>query len=115
MATYVVGAKYESDSGTIHPLRVQQATYDAAGTPPTGDINSNIKAQIGKTNKEFGLRPRGANLARTIGTGDSAFVKYKFLPILTAAQFGTGSFTLGSTVTVDSVTWTIISLKAEDY
>lgn len=115
MPSYVVGAKYESDSGNVHPLRITADFYDAAGTPPGGDIDSQVKAEIYKSNREFGLGCRGARLGRTVGTAPNTFVKYSFIPILTAAQYNTGDFVVGSEITVGSTTWTIISLKPEDY
>lgn len=112
---YVVGAKYESDSGSVHPIRISSDFYTAAGTPPDGDIDSQVKAEIYKSNREFGLGTRGARLARTVGTAPNTFVKYGFVPILTAAQYNTGDFVVGNTLTIGSNTWTIISLKPEDY
>lgn len=112
---YVVGAKYEDDKGIVHPIRISSAFYTAAGTPPTGDIDSEIKAKIYKSDREFGLGCRGARLARVVGTAPNTFAKYSFVPILTASQYNTGTFVTGGTVTINSVEWTIISLKPEDY
>lgn len=112
---FQVGAKYEDDAGVIHPLKITTGFYSAAGSPPAGDITSNVKAQIYKTNREFGLGCRGARLARVVGTAPNTFVKYAFIPILTASAYNTGSFVVGGTVTINSVSWTIISLKPEDY
>lgn len=115
MASFVVGAKYEADSGEIHPIRISAPYYNAAGTPPSGNITSNIKVKSSKSNREHGIRPRGANLARVVGSEPDTFTKNAFLPILLASEFNTGDFIPGGTVTIDSVEWTIVSLKAEDY
>lgn len=112
---FVVGAKYEDDAGEVHPLRISEAFYTAAGSPPGGDITSNIKAKISKSDREFGLGCRGARLGRVVGTAPESFIKYSFIPILTAAQYNTGDFVVGGTVAIDGVTWTIVSLKPEDY
>lgn len=115
MATFVVGAKYEADSGEIHSIRITPEYYAAAGTPPSGPITSNIKVKISKSNREHGIRPRGANLARVVGTEPNTFTKNAFLPVLLASEFNTGDFVPGGTVTIDSVEWTVISLRPEDY
>lgn len=60
--------KYKADGGSIHPIRVRQATYDAVlATEPTGEITSQVRAKISKSKREFGLRPRMVLIARTRG------------------------------------------------
>lgn len=107
--------KYEADSGLIHPIRMDSLRYAAAGTPPNGESSSSIKAEIGKSNREFGLRPRGVTLGRTLGTAPDTFVRYSFLPVLRAADFVDATFAAGATITIDSVVWTIISKQNEDF
>lgn len=115
MVAYQEGAKYEDDDGNIHPIRITPNFYTAAGAAPDGDINSNIKAEIYKSKRSFGLGCRGANLSRKVGTAPNNFTKYSFVPILKASEYNTGTFVPGGTVTINSVDWTIVSLKPEDY
>lgn len=114
MTTFTNG-KYESDSGDIHPIRLDPLRYAQAGTEPTGNINNDIKVKVSKTDREFGIRPRGVTLAREIGTAPDTFKKYSFLPILLASEFGNTSFAIGATITIDGVAWEVIAKKAEDY
>lgn len=107
--------KYESDRGVIHPITLDPATAAAAGTPPTAAISSDIKVKVSKTNRESGLRCRGVTLGRVIGTAPDTFIRYRFLPVLTATQWVGTTFAPGESVTVDSIVWTVVSRKPEDY
>lgn len=107
--------KYEANDGSIHSLLLDNARATVAGTPPTGPIDSKIKAQMSKTNKEFGLRPRGVRLARVIGTEPNTFKKYTFLPVLTPTQASASEFQLGAIITIDSVGWEVVGIVNEDY
>lgn len=109
---------YESDQGAFHSILLEPNTLAAAGTPPTpgtGVTVSNIKAKITKGNREFGIRPRGVLLSRTIGTAPDTFKKYKFLPVLTASDFNAPGFAIGGSITIDGVVWVIIAKRPEDY
>jgi hypothetical protein len=111
-----VRTKYEADSGTIHPLRLTTAYAAAAGTVPTGAIDNNVpRAQVSKSNREFGLRPRGVRLARLVGTAPNQFYKYAFLPLRSIADFTSPDYAIGETVTINSVSWEIIEKREEDY
>lgn len=107
--------KYESENGTIHGLTLGSERLAAAGTVPTGTVSSPIKAQISKSNREYGLRPRGVRLARTVGTAPDTFKKYTFLPILLATEFSSATFAIGATVTIDGTDWTVVAKVPEDY
>lgn len=112
--------KYESDSGSIHKLRMSTAKAAVANnTEPSGSIDSSIRVKVSKSNREYGIRPRGARLYRTVtgGTGDDAVTKtlYAFLPILTAAVYDGNSFAEEATVTYNGSTWKVLSKVAEDY
>ena len=108
-------AKYEADNGQIHLLTLDADRLAEAGAPPTGTSNSSIRAKISKTNREYGIRPRGVRLARTVGTAPDTFTKYSFLPVLTPAAFNGTGFTLGGTVTIGGTAWEIIARVTEDY
>lgn len=103
--------KYESDSGTIHPIRVQPETVGitvGGGTnaAPAGALDSPISAKVSAGNRAFGLKARSI----TIAFLDTAPTGYKVgsyirLPILTPTRYSgvaagqTFSY-LGQTATV---------------
>jgi hypothetical protein len=105
--------KYQSNGGDIHPIRISEDRYAAAGTPPAGDVNSSIRVKISKNNTEFGIRPRGLRLARELGTDPDTFTKYTFLPVLT--QTAWEGFSENEEVEIDGVTWTVVSKVPEDF
>lgn len=107
--------KYEANDGSIHSLLLDTTRAAVAGTEPAGAVDSKIKAQISKTNKEFGLRPRGVRLARVIGTDPDTFKKYTFLPVLTPTAWSSAPFQNGATIAIDSVDWEVVAAVAEDY
>lgn len=110
-----VTTKYEADNGDIHGIILSPDFSAQAGTPPTGDVSSPIKAKVSKSNREFGIRPRGCRLSRIIGTAPDTFKKYAFLPVLTPAAFATAAFAIGATITIDGTDWTIAAKVGEDY
>lgn len=107
--------KYEADLGSIHSISLTPDYAAAAGTPPTGDVNNDIKPKVSKTNREFGLRPRGVSLSRTLGTAPDTFKKYAFLPVLTSTDFNGTSYAPGATVTIGGTAWTVVTRVPEDY
>jgi hypothetical protein len=110
-----INTKYEGDNGDIHGILLHPDKAAVAGTAPTGTVSSPVKVKISKTNKEYGIRPRGVKLVRILGTAPDTFKKYAFLPVLTSTAFGTGTFAIGSEITVGSVSWTVTSKQGEDY
>lgn len=110
-----VSTKYESNDGEIHSIGLSADRAAVAGTAPTGAINNSIKAKISKTNGEYGLRPRGVVLTRTVGTAPDTFKKYAFLPVLTAAEYNSAAFAIGVEITIGLIVWTIVSKVPEDY
>lgn len=115
MPAFPKGTKYQDDDGNIHVIRLSAKVLAAAGTQPTGAVDSPIPAKVSKGNREFGLRPRGVRVSRLVGTDPNQFSKYAFIPVLTSAAFGAGSFVPGGTVTYDGNDWTVSSLVQEDY
>lgn len=107
--------KYESDSGAIHKISLSPDRLAAAGTQPTGNVSTDIRAQISKSNREFGIRPRYVTLSRTIGTGTNAYKRYTTLPVLTPTEFASAAFQLEATITIGGIEWTIIARSREDY
>jgi len=108
-------AKYEDDFGDIHPIRLRAETLAAAGAQPQGAVTSSIRAQITKTNREFGLRPRMVSLSRTEGEGDAAVKITTKIPVLTATAFAGAAFQIGAEVAVDGETYTVVGRSPEDY
>lgn len=108
------GGKYESNKGRIYSIKLETARYTAAGIPPTGDIDQDESVIISKTSREFGLRPRGVNLSRTLGTAPDTFKKYSFLPVLSASAWNVDPFVKGKNITIDGIIWTVISVVDED-
>lgn len=107
--------KYEADNEEIHPIRLNSARVAAAGTPPTGAQTSDAYVKISKSNRQFGIRPRGLRLTRTVGTAPDTFKKYTFLPILTQAAFAANTSSVGATVTIGTVSWTVAAKLGEDF
>lgn len=107
--------KYESDDGTVHAIRLNGDTAAAAGTEPTGGINSNIKAKVSKGNGEFGIRPRRVGLSRVLGTAPNQYRVYRQLPVFTLTDYISPLFTIGASVTIGDDTWFIISKQGEDF
>lgn len=107
--------KYESDDGVIHPIRLNSDRVAAAGTAPTGAVTSNAYAKISKSNREFGIRPRGVRLVRTLGTAPLTFKRYTFLPVLTGEAWDGAEFDPGAALTINGVQWTVAARVSEDF
>lgn len=107
--------KYEADDGTVHPIRLNDDTAAAAGTEPTGGINSNIKAKVSKGNGEFGIRPRRVGLSRVLGTSPNQYRVYRQLPVFTLADYTSAAFTIGASINVGAEIWVIVSKQGEDF
>jgi hypothetical protein len=112
-------SKYEADNGAIHRIQLSAAKLAvASNTVPTAAIDSTVKVKISKGNREFGLRPRGVTMFRTLtgGTGGSAVSKnvYTFLPILSKTVFDGATFASETTHTYKGNTWTVLDKRQED-
>lgn len=97
--------KYQSDDGSIHPIRIQPETLVVSGAAPSGAIDSSVSAQVGGSRRKYGLHARGVRLSRVFGSGDTAGRRYNFLPVLTTTTFD--GLSKGGTVTYGGNTWTI--------
>lgn len=107
--------KYEADNGDIYSIRLSPSRASQAGTAPSGAVTSGIKAQVSKGNREFGIRPRGVTLARTIAAGDDIFTRYSFLPVLSLTEYNSAAYALETELEVGDYTWTIVARKPEDF
>lgn len=107
--------KYESNTGTVHLMKLTSAIGDAGGTQPTGDVNSKIRPELYKSNREYGIRPRYVVAGVTVGTAPNTFVKYKRVPVFLATQFALAAYQPGAALTIDTVEHTIVSAYDEDF
>lgn len=107
--------KYESDLGSIHRILLSPDYAAQAGTPPTGAVDNDIRPKVSKNNNEFGIRPRGVRLSRTVGTAPDTFKKYAFLAVLTPTAFNGATFNPGATVTIGTTAYTVVARVPEDY
>lgn len=110
-----VRTKYEADAGQIHAIVLKPPTAAVAGAAPAAAVNQNIKVQVNKSTRSYGLKPRGVTLSRTLGTAPDTFTTRRFLPCLTPAAFASPAFALGAAVTISAVAWVIVGRRAEDY
>jgi len=113
MALYTT-TLYESNGGLQYSIRLLAARAAEAGTPPAAGVRARGSVRVGKTNREFGIRPRGVLMSRIVGTGNDASKKYSFLPVLTQADWEDADFQPGIDKTIGAVTWTIVKSLEED-
>ena len=107
--------KYLADSGTIHRLVMSAPRIAVAGTPPAGDIDSRIPAKVSKSNREYGIRPRGVRLMRPVNPTATDKVYRAFLPVLTETAWDAAGFNEDATVTIGGVAWKVTARVPEDY
>jgi hypothetical protein len=106
-------AKYESDLGTIHRIRIQPETLMGAANPqPAGAVNSPLSAKRSLTRRSVGLRPRFI----TVKVPATPPAGYKagstlVIPILTAAAHA--GFQVGNDVTYLEVAMQITGKEPE--
>lgn len=96
-------------------MRVRQATYTSMSeTVPSGAITNTIPVHISQSRREFGLRPRLARMARTVGTSPNQFTEYVTIPIATPGPVAPGgNYDVGSTINYNGVTYTVVSILPE--
>ncbi len=110
MPTY----KYEADDGDIKPIRLAAATKAAAGAEPGGAVTDDDFVKVSKSNREFGMRPRGVRLKINDGTEEEPNYRYRFLPVLSKAAYDGNGFNVRGTVTIDGEAWEIVRKVPED-
>lgn len=111
MAASYENTTYASDGGAVFKIRLSTDKYAALTVDTGGASTVDAYVKISKSKREFGLRPRGLLLSRVIGTAPNTFKKYDFLPMLTAAAMA--GETVGETIQIGSITWTIADKVAE--
>ncbi len=107
--------KYQANNGTIHRLVMSSARIAVAGTAPTGDIDSPIPAKVSKSNRQYGVRPRGVRLMRPVNPTATDKVYRSFLPVLTETAWDGSAFNEDATVTIGGVAWKVTARVPEDY
>jgi len=109
-----IRAKYESDNGDIHPIRLSPQVYDVvSGTEPDGIVTSTVHAKQSKNDREYGLRARFIRIARAVGAPPDTYNQYAILPILRLQDFEAQDMNVNNTISYKGVTWTIVSTTKE--
>jgi len=111
-------AKYaSSDTGLVHPIRVQPETITATvgvvpNSQPAGAIDTGISAQVSASARSLGLHARRvyAKIAGTTPTGYSGTSKIS-IPCLTETFYAACS--KGVTLSYLGTTWTVTGRRAE--
>ena len=114
-------SRYSSSiTGLIHPIRVQPETLDLALTSSpsttnagaTSAISNPISADVSRSNRGLGLRPRKATF-EILGTPPTGYSSSSVvtLPILNETLFG--ALTVGTSVNYLGTTWQVISTSPE--
>jgi hypothetical protein len=103
---------YTDDAAVTHPIRISTAAATAQTSVATqGTATSKISARVGGSRRQRGLLARGVRLTRKVGTAPNQGTRSTFLPILKKADWD--ALTEGSSVTVDSVAYTVSSQVSE--
>lgn len=103
--------KYESDDGTIHPIRIAKKFESHVGSQPTGNFSSDLNARTRKGVRQYGLRARGWRYYREITAGDDTFRRYLSVPKLTESAWESNS---RPDITIGGNTWKFLARYAED-
>lgn len=90
-----VRSRYESDAGTVHPIRVQPETIamtlgGTANGVPAGAVNSGISARVSGGRRQLGLTARKVTIAFVAGDVPEGYLEGSTisLPWLNPATFG---------------------------
>ncbi len=106
-------AKYETDDGNIHPIRVQPETVTTENPEPTGGITNDPYVRVSGSKRAYGIKARHATYALQIGddapyNGGSVYARVPYL--LASALI---ALNIGSTITYQGKAWTVISKTNE--
>lgn len=114
---FLVGAKYEADDGSIHPIRIQDETASAtiggaANAQPSGAVDSPISAEVGGSRRGIGLKARTVTIGWTADppTGYAEGSKVK-IPVLTTARYN--AIQKGAVVSYQGTAGVVISKSPE--
>lgn len=107
--------KYQADNDAIHAIRMSSARLAVAGAQPAGNVDSDINVKISKSNRSYGIRPRGVTLTRPINPTEDDKIRRTFLPVLTPTAFEAAGFQKGATITIGGTQWRVTARLNEDY
>lgn len=107
-------SKYEADNDDIYKIRLATETAVVAGTVPGGAVTQKEFVKVSKSNREYGLRPRGVRLRRNINTPALPIIRYKFLPLRSKADAGAAAYAPEAEVQIGGITWIVNDFVAED-
>ena len=113
MAGRFIKAKYETDDGKIHPIRVQPETTNADNPEPAAGVTDDTYARVSGSKRAYGIKARYITLAKQIGTdadynGATVYVRVPYL--LASAWI---AVVIGSTLTYQGVAWEVASKSPE--
>lgn len=109
---FLSGAKYEADSGEIHPIRVQPETVFEENPQPTGGVTEDQFVRARGSARKYGILARSVTLSRVIGSGDYGQARvYSRVPIFTATALD--SLVTGSTVVYQGLDWVVGEKRGE--
>jgi len=100
---------YAGNDGEIYRIRLQAATAAAGDFTSQVGFTSSVFAKVSKTNREFGIRPRGVRLVST-AAGEKS---YRFLPC--ATQAAVDGLVSAGTVSIGGTSYRVTAPVAEDY
>jgi hypothetical protein len=94
---FLADAKYESNNGSVHAIRVQPETLQlsiggTANASPAGDVDSPFRARVGRSNGGYGLKPRAVTVrfTGTPPTGYKAGETYR-VPVMQSTLWDTAN------------------------
>lgn len=111
----LVQTKYEDDAGRIHPFAMTADYFAATSSASAAAVTDELRPKISKTKREYGLKPRGVRLSRTVGVAPNTFKKYTFLAVIGAVAFASAEYSVGTEITINGVAWTVIAKVPEEY
>lgn len=105
--------KYTDNDGLTHPIRLSDEVAAAQPTAasPGPPYDSLISADVGRSAREIGLKPREVLLRRTAGAAPNIKAYYNRMPVLLQASVAT--LVAAGTVTIGGVTWNVEGSKGE--
>jgi hypothetical protein len=100
---------YNANDGEIYKIRLTDVTAGAGGFTSQTGFTSEVYAKVSKSNREFGIRPRGVRVSRMDGNAKV----YRFLPVATPAALE--AILAAGNVNIGGEGWNVTTSVAEDY
>lgn len=113
MAGRFLKAKYETDSGDIHNIRIQPETVFDENLEPTGGATASSYVRVTGSRRAYGIKARILVLSRQVGDAANynGATVYARIPVLKKASVA--ALIVGSTVTYQSVAWVVVAVSPE--